>query len=212
MSPEITRILLLTGRNEAPLFANLLRLQNPTLDVVALHDRASVELACGNPTSTTRLISVCSPVIVPKRVLEALAMPAYNFHPGPPSRPGRYPSVFALYHDDAQFGVTVHEMAAKVDSGPIVAVDWFDLPATWDLNVLENFAFDRVVALFDKLAPHLATRAEPLARLPHTWSGVKTTLAQAAAISQITPDLPLQEIIRRQRACGGHVIDATPAV
>ena len=52
-------------------------------------------------------------------MLDAFAGPSYNFHPGPPNRPGRYPSVFALYDNARHFGITVHEMLPKVDSGAI---------------------------------------------------------------------------------------------
>jgi methionyl-tRNA formyltransferase len=150
---------------------------------------------------------VCSPVIVPAAALAALPGPSYNFHPGPPTRPGRYPSVFALYDGDDRFGVTVHEMAARVDSGPIVAVDWFDVPPDCTLAVLERLTLNRLIALFRELAPHLARTAAPLPRLGVLWSGGKTTLAQVDALRRITPDLSPAEAERRRRACGGQVIE-----
>jgi len=199
---SITRIILLTSPEEAPPLGEYLCAHNPALEVVAVHDRAAVEDACAKAIPGTRLISFCTSVIVPGSALAALPGPAYNFHPGPPTRPGRYPSVFALYDGDAKFGITVHEMAAKVDCGAIVAADWFDVPAECDLSTMEQLTYLRLAAAFRKLAKHLATRWEPLPHLAHTWSGLKTTRAQALALGQITPDMSAAEIARRRRACG----------
>jgi methionyl-tRNA formyltransferase len=137
--------------------------------------------------------------------LAALSGPSYNFHPGPPSRPGRYPSVFALYDNDTRFGVTVHEMIATVDAGPIVAVHWFPIPPEASLGALEQLTFRQLVHTFRALAPHLALDPEPLARTADRWSGPKTTRAQADALAQITPAMDEVEVARRRRACG-HVV------
>jgi len=206
MAPDrITRVLLLTSPEEAPPLSDILRQHNPSLEIVGVHDRASAEQACATATAGTRLISFCSSVIVPASALAALPGPAYNFHPGPPTRPGRYPSIFALYDGDVTFGITVHEMQPKVDSGAIVAAEWFDVAPEADLAVLERDTYLRLAALFRKLARHLATRATPLSHLTHTWSGRKTTLADARALAHTSVGMSETEIARRRRACG-HVI------
>ena len=184
---QITQIILLTSPDETPPLGDLLRLQNPALEIVGAHDRAVVEQACANASSGTRLVSFCSPVVVPAAALAALPGPAYNFHPGPPTRPGRYPSVFALYDGDKQFGITVHEMAPKVDSGAIVAVEWFDVaPGLRPRRPRETDAICALSAVFRKRLAHLATRAAPV--LAHAWSGRKDHGPRR--LSQITPDMP----------------------
>src|SRR5262245_54974871 len=105
--PGITRIILLTGEAEASILAQILRGHNPALEITAVTKAG--DLAAAAPGPGARLISFCSPVIVPAAFLTGLPGPGYNFHPGPPERPGRYPSVFALYDDAKQFGVTIHE-------------------------------------------------------------------------------------------------------
>ena len=100
------------------------------------------------------------------------------------------------------FGITVHEMQPKVDSGAIVAAEWFDVAPESDLATLERVTYLQLAALFRKLAPQLATRATPLPHLSHTWSGRKTTLAEATALAQTAPGMSEAEIARRHRACG----------
>jgi methionyl-tRNA formyltransferase len=141
-------------------------------------------------------------VIVPEAVLKRLPGPAYNFHPGPPDRPGRYPAVFALYDNASRFGVTVHEMIAAVDAGPIVTAEWFDMPPACDLTALESLALTRLAEIFRRLAAYLTHIERSLPRLPIHWQGRRTTKAQCETLCAITPDLSHEEIARRRRACG----------
>jgi methionyl-tRNA formyltransferase len=199
---RIKRIILLTSPEEAPPLGDMLRVHNPTLEITGVHDRESVSDACGKAAPGTRLISFCSSVIVPGAALTAMPGPSYNFHPGPPNRPGRYPSIFAIYDGDAKFGITVHEMEPKVDSGAIISADFFDVPPGCDLAELEKITYLRLASVFRKLARSLATEITPLPHVAHTWSGRKTTLAEAIALSQVTKDMSAEEVDRRRRACG----------
>jgi methionyl-tRNA formyltransferase len=199
---RIKRIILLTSPEEAPPLGDMLRVRNAGLEIIGVHDREAVVAACAAAEQGTRLISFCSSVIVPGAALAALPGPAYNFHPGPPNRPGRYPSIFAIYDGDTEFGITIHEMAPKVDSGAIVAVDFFGVPSGCDLAELEKITYMRLATAFQKLSKPLATTTRPLPRIAHTWSGHKTTLAEATALAQVTQDMSAAEIERRRRACG----------
>ena len=93
----IARIVLLTQAAEGEVLADILRACNPSLRVLVVSDNEAVARLAREDLTGARLLSFCSPVIVPGEVLAALPGPAYNFHPGPPDRPGRYPSVFAIY-------------------------------------------------------------------------------------------------------------------
>jgi methionyl-tRNA formyltransferase len=207
MQPEtISQIILLAGKAEAAFLTEILRLHNPALDVVAVENIAELETACGQSGPGTRLISFCTSVIVPERLLRALPGPSYNFHPGPPERPGRYPAVFALYDKAERFGVTVHEMQARVDSGAIVTADWFVIPPNCNLEALEERTFTELVQAFKTLAPHLAVKREPLRHRFYKWSGRKTTKAECYALANVTPDMDPAEADLRRRACGIHVV------
>lgn len=196
----ITKVILLTGRDEAPVLTRMLLQANSALIVAPAHDLAAVDAALG---AGARLLSFCSSVIVPGALLSRLDGPGYNFHPGPPERPGRYPSVFALFDGARGFGVTVHEMAPKVDSGAIVMVDRFAIPDPCDLGGLESLTLTHLAQAFKRMAPYLAQVVKPLPHLPIVWSGRRTTRADYEALRVITPDMDAAEIDRRRRSCGG---------
>lgn len=202
------RIILLTGEAEEGPLADILRAAAPELDIVVAFSRLQLEEMAAPERPGTRLISFCSPVIVPGAVLARLPGGAYNFHPGPPERPGRYPSVFALYDGAAVFGITVHEMVAKVDAGPIVAAEWFPIPPTADLGQLDEVTYLALFAKFNTLAPLLVRTDRPLPRLPYRWSGRKTTKAECDALCRIEPGLSADEIARRRRACGAFLAES----
>ena len=108
----IRRIPLLRGEAEGPVLGTILKAHQPGLEVELISTSDALAAATHEPLDGCRLVSFCSSVIVPQVLLTKLPGPAYNFHPGPPEYPGRYPSVFALYDGAQHFGITVHEMAA----------------------------------------------------------------------------------------------------
>lgn len=207
MQPKpISRIILPTGEVEAPVLGELLRAHSPGLEVRAVTAAADLAPACATPSAGTRLLSFCSPVIVPGALLRALPRQSYNFHPGPPERPGRYPSVFALYENAATFGVTVHEMRAAVDSGPIVGGQRFNIAPDVDLEALEHVTLMHLLVVFRLLAQHLATNPAPLPHAAEVWKGRKTSKAHCDALCVVTPDMDPGEADRRRRACGAHIL------
>jgi len=201
----IGRIVLLSGETEGPVLSAILRGHEAGLVVDLVSSLDALADAAQGDLGDVRLVSFCSPVIVPGDILSRLPGPAYNFHPGPPEYPGRYPSVFALYDNAPRFGITVHEMAAKVDAGAIVAAEWFNLPPDCDLPRLEEMAFAVLVQKFRVLSFHLARIERPLIRQPYRWSGRKTKKSDCETLCRITPGLDAAEIARRRRACGLHI-------
>jgi len=200
----ISRIILLTGEAEGDVLSGELREHNPDLDVKIAHTSADLAETASLIDQSTRLLSFCTSVIVPAEYLSRLPGPAYNFHPGPPERPGRYPSVFALFDMDPQFGITIHEMAPLVDSGAIVSANWFDIPENCDLLELESITLIRLVNEFRRIAPYLARFSAPLPHTDVTWAGRKTTKADCDNLCRITEDMSPQEITHRKRCCGVH--------
>ncbi|WNJ99947.1 formyltransferase family protein [Thalassospiraceae bacterium LMO-JJ14] len=196
------RIILLTGEVEAPHLSGMLRQHNPSLDVVPAFDKDALLSAVNAGLHGVRLIAFLTSVIVPKAVLAALEGPAYNFHPGPPEYPGSYVAGFAVYDGARTFGVTLHEMADKVDTGPIVEVRRFPVPDGAKFQELEIEAFKQVLQLFADYAPHMATNDEPLPSGVEPWTGVARTRAEAERLQEIEADLSEEEIVRRYRAFG----------
>ncbi len=200
----VRRIILLTGEAEASALTPLLTKANPSCDVVHASSHNDLLTLSRDKVVGSRLIAFCSPVIVPKSVLDDMDCGSFNFHPGPPTYPGRYPSVFALYEDAVEFGVTVHHMAPKVDEGPIVAVKLFAIPQDCDLEALDTLAFKALIDMFQKLAVPLAQNATPLPSRAISWSGSKRAKADCDALCCAGPSLPADELVRRKRACGPH--------
>lgn len=201
-------ILLLTGEIEAPYLSQRLRRANPGLGVEAATDRAALDRALGKVVPGTRLIAFCTPVVVPAGGLAVLGGPAYNFHPGPPDFPGRQPARHALYAGAARFGATVHEMAARVDAGPIVAVEEWDIAPDADAPRLDAEAYQALLRLFSALADRLAGDDAPLEASGHQWGHRRWSGRDIEGLQRIAPDIAAEELERRVRAFGD--LDPSP--
>ena len=198
-----SEIVLLTGDAEAFHLEKILRRHNQNLQLVHVKTTQELEDACQYKNNhSRRLIAFCSSIIVPVHILDAVMSPAYNFHPGPPTYPGSHVASFAIYDGVDIFGVTAHEMALKVDTGPIVAVDWFQVPDGLRFTELEMRAFEALVRIFMKLAPHLATIDKPLPQIEIGWAGKATTKQDFENMREIHENMSEVEIKRRFRAFG----------
>jgi methionyl-tRNA formyltransferase len=194
-APTFDTVILLTGPAEQPALTAALRGHNPSLTVHAADTLAALE-ALAPLFPRARLIGFVTPVVVPARVIAALGFGAYNFHPGPPHYPGRYPSFFAIHQRAKTFGVTAHAMIERVDAGPIIGVDYFAMPAQPNLLRVDALAYARLARLFWHRARELATQAEPLPALPIAWSGRKGTRRALAALCGLPADSTTEELER----------------
>ncbi len=202
MTVQSGRLILLTQPEFADTIARPLRAQAPAVNLQVAATLPELEAALIQGIQNTRLISFGSGVIVPAAILGRLSGPAYNFHPGPPNYPGIFPSVFALYDGATRFGVTLHEMAAQVDSGPIVAVERFSVAPTWDRLALDTATFAALLAMLERLTPALADVTTPLVRIAQTWSGVRRSRKDFNALCRLPDDTTAEEFTRRYRAVG----------
>ncbi len=196
------RIILLTGEIEGPHLSGLLHKHNHDLAVDVVQDAEMLGVACARDLAGCRLIAFLTSVIVSADVLTRLEGPAYNFHPGPPEFPGSYTAGFAIYDGATTFGVTLHEMAAAIDSGPIVEVRRFPIAENCKFQDLEVEAFNSVLQMFADYAPHMATDDTPLPGGVEPWTGRVRTRREAERLKRIEADLSEEEIVRRYRAFG----------
>jgi methionyl-tRNA formyltransferase len=196
----LREIVLLTGAQEGPHLTDFLHRHNGALTITHAQTRDELTIALHPPRPGIRLIGFCTSVVVPAELLSCCDCQAYNFHPGPPTHPGKHPASFAIYEGAIRFGATAHEMLAKVDSGAIVGVEWFDMPPEARLSQLEGLTFDAAIRLFSRLGPELATSAAPLSLSRETWSGRKSTQRDFEQMCEIAVDIPRPELERRLRA------------
>jgi methionyl-tRNA formyltransferase len=201
----LQEIILLTGEVEGPHLGDMLRRSNPALTITHAQDADQLQAVCEAPSSQDgkrRMIAFCTSIIVPGQVLALMDAGAYNFHPGPPNYPGTHPASYAIYESATRYGVTAHEMAESVDSGAIIAVDWFEIPPSARFSDLELVAYKALVALFSKLAQRLATDASLLPACGEIWSGTTSTTRDFERMREVTAEMDEEEIKRRFRAFG----------
>jgi len=177
-------IILLAEANERNALAGLMREHNSSAAILTPEDTAALAAIPAATLARARLIGFLTPVIVPASILAALGYGAYNFHPGPPNYPGWLPSHFAIEDGAGFFGATAHEMAASVDSGPIVDLEMFGVPHGTGVAELERLAFIECVRLVWRLAPALAADPGPRPAMPVKWSGRRGTKARLAALGE----------------------------
>ena len=205
-------IILLTGPVEQSALATVLRRHNPQMIVMPAETADDLTALEQKPLHRTRLIAFATPVIVPPSMLGVLGYGAYNFHPGPPQYPGWAPAHFAVYEQATEFGVTAHEMAARVDSGAIVDVAQFPMPAGIGVSELETLAYTHLAQQFWKLAPTLATESRPLPRLPLHWSNKRNSRSAYRTMCDIPLDITKEDLDRRIHAFGGNDFGMLPTV
>lgn len=134
----------------------------------------------------TRIISFCSPHIVPPYVLKEISYNAFNFHPGPPDRPGYRPAFFAALDGATQFGVTFHQMIDGVDEGPIIESTRFHLAEAMSPDVIEAKAYSALAVIVGRWARELSDVGFSFRPCGEVWSGLKTTRRQFE--DRVNPD------------------------
>lgn len=199
------RILILTGAREAPHLRKFVRRLNPDLPVsVALGDKDLVAQLRGR-ADHTRLISFLTDVIVPAEILEALGPTPYNIHPGPPEYPGSKPEAFALFDGAREFGVTVHEIAVKVDDGPIVHVERFDIDPLAERISLGDQTYALAVNVFAKIAEYCAHNESALPTVNESWGVTKGTNKKFRTLCR-RPAPSHEELEHLMRCCGADYV------
>ncbi len=205
-------IVLLTGQVEQPVLSSLFLKHNPRLTIEPVETAEHVAALQPELLRRARLIAFTTAVVVPPRVLDQLGYGGYNFHPGPPDYPGWAPSHFALYQQATRFGATAHLMAEKVDAGPIIDTESFDIPEGTGVEALEALAYAALARLVWRLAEPLTTRAEPLPQLPLRWAERKNFRRTYAALCDIPLDISKEEFDRRINVFGGNHFGMHPTV
>lgn len=143
------------------------------------------------------VISFVSPWIVPKALLDTAQKAALNFHPGPPAYPGTGCYNFALYGGAKEYGVTVHHMQEKVDSGKIVMTSYFDVSPLETVETMKLKSMNHLLFCFDKLLSCIAAD-KPLPESQETWLRRPFTRKEMRALFEIDPSTQDEQEIRRR--------------
>ncbi|MGQ0649205.1 MAG: formyltransferase family protein [Gemmatimonadaceae bacterium] len=145
------------------------------------------------------IVSYLSRWVVPAPLLERARIAAINFHPAPPEYPGIGCINFALYNEVAQYGVTCHHMAPRVDTGALIAVRRFPVLESDSVGTLLDRTYEHQLELFrDVLDALWNTGAFPVSS--ERWTRAPYTRAEFDALGVLTPSMDAGEVRRRVRA------------
>lgn len=168
-------ILLLMSEVDASFFAKLIKGVSPDMSVLHMKSIEELDAFTLKADADMRLIAFCTGDIVPANVIERLNENCFNFHPGPPERPGYMPAPFALNDEAKSYGVTFHYMKPKVDTGTIIDAVRFDVPAEKTQEALELAAYQALLKLVVDRIKQLADVDFIFTPSGDQWSGYKTT-------------------------------------
>lgn len=192
---------------EADFFSDFIQRLAPALRLERAESVEELSKLVPEERQKTRIIGFSTNVIVPAEILRRINDNAINFHPGPPEYPGYRPTGFALYEGAHQYGVTAHYMAERVDEGPIIAAERFDIPKDgWLIDVVKE-AYQRLARLVLTLLPQLIQVNRRLATIDEVWAEQKTTKAHYDQMRRIAVDIELDELKLRFRCFDGIYTD-----
>jgi methionyl-tRNA formyltransferase len=124
---------------------------------------------------------------------------AINFHPASPAYPGIGCNNFALYEGAKEYGVTCHHMLEKVDTGNIIAVKYFPIFPTDDVESLLLRTYDFQLVLFYEIVGKILN-GENLPLSSENWDRKPFSRKEFNELIKITSEMDKNEIERRIRA------------
>ena len=186
-SPTRLGFLLCMQQAEAEFFRVLLGGSNPAwmTRVGTLSDLHDKLRRLDRPA---RLISFCSNIILPGAMIDRLGGQCFNFHPGPPERPGHRPAAFAAADRASSFGVTFHSMIEAVNAGPIHALRRFSVDGEADEEAISVAAHGNLLWLAAEVADGLGDPNHRFERLPIAWGRPVTTRRDYLTLSSPSPN------------------------
>jgi methionyl-tRNA formyltransferase len=167
---------ILCDRQFAIAVARFLESAMPGAVVPLAHDLAEID-ALVRQFPDLRVLGFVTGTIIPSRLLSPRAFPWYNIHPGPPDFPGIFPEIRATLDRPARFGATLHEMAEKVDSGAIIAVEEMEVAGEPTEETLGLIGFECALVLLGLFAPRIKNAGTALVHSNIQWRGPPMTRA-----------------------------------
>ena len=151
------------------------------------------------------IISFRNLYILPKILLEKPKIGAINFHPAPPEYPGSGGINFALYENKKTFGITVHLMSEKVDSGEILDVLYFPILEKDNVDTLlkkTHIELFKVTKEFINSIQREKSKyiLDKLGKSKFVWSNTKRLIKSVDELSVMSCDISKDEMHRRIRA------------
>jgi methionyl-tRNA formyltransferase len=147
------------------------------------------------------LLSHGTSVIVPGWILSKSGLTAVNVHAASPQYPGRDPHHFAVYDEATHYGATLHFMTERVDAGPIIDVELFDVPdGVRPIDLLDK-ANKAACSLLGKYLTIFLSGKTPASNPDLVWTGKNRSRKDLLELCRIDSAISEEEFKRRQRAC-----------
>ncbi len=153
------------------------------------------------------LLSFSTSLIIPEEILQRFPGGAYNLHSASPQYPGRDPHHWAIYDGATQYGATLHHMTKRVDDGPIVDVEMFDVPDGATPSSLLAMANEASVRILHRRAPNFIAGIPLVASTDLKWTGKKHSRRDFLAMCTLPADISENEFKRRYHAFDGDTYD-----
>ena len=143
--------------------------------------------------------------ILPKVILDNCKYCSINFHPGSPYYPGSGGVNLSLLNNDSEFGVTVHVMDEKVDSGQIIEYRKFKIYDTDNLESLLDRTHNYLFTLFIEFTTDLREQGytfiqQKIDTNTSTWSKKSTFIKEIDELQIINQDISKSEFFKRLRS------------
>lgn len=145
------------------------------------------------------VFSYLSPWIIPASILESASRGAINWHPGPPEYPGIGCTNFAMYNNEKVFGITCHYMLSKVDTGKVIETARFAVLENDTVYSITRKCYALILNSFYRIV-EMISKGETLPVSEETWTRKPYTRKELDALSEIKPDMSLEEIDKRIKA------------
>ncbi len=130
------------------------------------------------------VISFVSPWIIPSSILNSAKIASINFHPGSPEYPGTGCYNFALYENAKRYGVTVHHMKEKVDTGNIIMTSYFNVSPFETVETLKLKSMNHLLLSFEKILSYIMSDL-PLPQSDEIWKRNPFTRKQMYELFEI---------------------------
>lgn len=148
------------------------------------------------------LINVHSLYVIHPEVLSAARIGSFNLHPGPlPGYAGLNTPSWAIYRGEVQHGVTLHWMAAGIDTGPIAYAEQFPIDANDTGLSVSATCVRRGVPLVTRLIQTAAADPDAIPAVGQDLSRRRYFGAEPPHAGAIDWEVPAQDFVDLIRAC-----------
>jgi len=176
------------------------RIGLPTWPASHVKDPAFVGRICD--AGVDIILNVHSLFVMHGEVVEAPRIGSFNLHPGPlPRYAGLNVVSWAIYRGEQTHGVTVHKMAAGIDTGPIVYQSLFDIESADSALTLYAKCTKEGVALLLRLLETASRDESAIPLLPQDLTMRQYFGKEVPENGRVNWSRRAREIVNLARAC-----------